>query len=60
MLDSYTLSVLLSVNTSGSFSATLGEEGNSPKGPTDFGPPQTEVEVKEGRCAFNCDCQGQI
>lgn len=43
MLDSYTTSVLLSVNTLGSFSAILGEEGNIQKGPTDFGPAETEV-----------------
>lgn len=43
MLDSYTLRVLLSVNTSGSFSAILGEEGNIQKDPTDFGPAETEV-----------------
>lgn len=45
MLDSYTLSVLLSVNTLGSFSAILGEEGNIQKGPTDFSP--AEKGVKE-------------
>lgn len=37
------MSVLLSVNTLGSFSAILGEEGNIQKGPTDFGPAETEV-----------------
>lgn len=56
MLDSYPLSVLLSVNTSGSFSAILGEEGNIQKDPTDFGPVETEVKVRGGSSAFNCDC----
>lgn len=59
MLDSYTLSVLLSVNTSGSFSAILGEEGNIQKGPTEFGPAETEAKVRAGSSAFNRDCQGQ-
>lgn len=60
MLDSYTPSVLLSVNTSGSFSTILGEQGNIQKGPTDFGPAETEVKVRAGSSAFNCDCRGQI
>lgn len=60
MLDSYTLSVLLSVNTSGSFSALLGEEGNIQKGPTDSGPAETEVEVRAGSSAFDRDCPGQV
>lgn len=55
MLDSYTLGVLLSVNTSGSFSAILGEEGNIQKGPIDFDPAETEVKVRAGSSAFNCD-----
>ena len=56
MLDSYTPSVLLSVNISGSFSAISGEEGNTQKGLTDFGPAETEVKVRAGSSAFNCDC----
>lgn len=59
MLDSYTLRVLLSVSTSGSFSAILGEEGNIQKDPTDFGPAETEAKVRAGSSAGNCDCQGQ-
>lgn len=59
MLDSYTLRVLLSVNTSGSFSAILGEEGNIQKDPTDFGPAETEVKIRAGSSACDCDCQGQ-
>lgn len=59
MLDSYTLSVLLSVNTSGSFSSILGEEQNIQKDPTDFGPTETEVKVRAGSSAFHCDCWGQ-
>lgn len=59
MLDSCTLRVLLSVNTSGSFSTILGEEGNIQKDPTDFGPAETEVKVRVGSSACNYDCQGQ-
>lgn len=59
MLDSYTPSVLLSVNTSGSFSAILGEEGSIEKGPTDFGPAETEVKVRTRSSGFNSDCRGQ-
>lgn len=60
MLDSYRLSVLLSVNTPGSFSALLGEEGNIQKGPTDSGPAETEVEVRAGSSVFDRDCPGQV
>jgi len=59
MLDSYALSVLLSVNASGSFSAILGEEGNIQKGPTDFGSAEAEVKARVRSSAFNCDCRGQ-
>lgn len=60
MLDSYTLSVPLSVNASGSFSAILGEGENIQKRPTDFGPAETEVEVRTGTFTVTAEVKNEL
>lgn len=60
MLDSYTLGVPLSVNASGSFLAILGEGGNIQKCPTDFGPAETEVDVRTGTFTVTAEVKNEL